>query len=74
MKKYSFPLDIKQQRELATLFSPKKNGQFHYYDFLQYFTTRLSNQNSNLEIFSPRTYTFQTKVNEQFFIKSNFFV
>ncbi|CAF0793079.1 unnamed protein product [Adineta steineri] len=58
MKKYSFPLNDQQQYELALLFSPKNNGQFNYFDFMQYF----SNQSlSNQYIFSRFTYIIQSK-------------
>jgi len=62
MKKYSFPLNDKQQYELVLLFSPKNNGQFNYFDFMEYFTNQLSLKNINQDIFSCSTYSIQSKV------------
>jgi hypothetical protein len=62
MKKYSFPLDNNQQRELALLFSPKKNGQFNYFDFMQYFINRSSLTSLHQTIFSRSTHIIQSEV------------
>jgi hypothetical protein len=62
MKKYSFPLDNNQQRELALLFSPKNNGQFNYFDFMQYFTNQSSSTSLHQSIFSRSTHIIQSKV------------
>ncbi len=62
MKKYSFPLNDKQQCELALLFSPKNTGRFHYFDFMQYFTNPSSVKNHDQGIFSRSTYSIQSKV------------
>lgn len=64
MRKYSFPLNDNQQRELAVLFSPKNNGQFNYFDFMQYFTNQSLSQCVNQSIFSRSTYIIQSKVSE----------
>ncbi|CAF0774213.1 unnamed protein product [Rotaria sordida] len=61
MKKYCFPLNDNQQCELALLFSPKANGQFNYFDFMQHFSNQLSLKNLNQNIFSRSTYVIQSK-------------
>jgi hypothetical protein len=62
MKKYCFPLNDKQQCELALLFSPKNNGQFNYFDFMKCFANQSSSKVVNQGIFSRSTYTIQSKV------------
>jgi hypothetical protein len=62
MKKYSFPLNDEQQCELVLLFSPGKNGQFNYFDFMQYFINQSSLKNIKQEIFSRSTYPIRSKV------------
>ncbi|UJR33774.1 hypothetical protein I4U23_021201 [Adineta vaga] len=58
IRNYAFPLNDKQQYELVLLFSPKKNGQFHYFDFMQYFTNQSTSQTS---VYSRSTHTIQSK-------------
>lgn len=63
MKKYKFPLNHKQQCELVTYFSPRNNGQFNYFNFMEYFL-----QQSLLENNSFRSkYILQSKVTSYFF-------
>jgi hypothetical protein len=62
MRKYSFPLNDKQQCEFALIFSPKNNGQFHYFDFMQCFIDSSSIKKYDQEIFSRSTYLIQSKV------------
>ncbi len=62
MRKYYFPLNNKQQCEFALLFSPKNNGQFHYFDFLQYFTQQISIKNCVQKRYFRSIYSIQTKV------------
>ncbi len=66
MKKYCFPLNDKQQCELALLFSPKNNGQFNYFDFMQYFTNSSLLKTINQNIFSRSTFIIQSKVRKYF--------
>jgi len=65
MKKYCFPLNDQQQCELALLFSPKNNGQFNYFDFMQYFTNQSLLKNLKQGIFSRSTYSIQSKVRKK---------
>ena len=62
MKKYCFPLNDKQQCELALLFSPKRNGRFNYFDFMKYFTNQSSLNTVNQSVFSRSTHSIQSKV------------
>ena len=64
MKKYCFPLNDNQKCELAILFSPKANGQFHYFDFMKYFTKQSSLKSFNSNVFSRSTHMIQSKVIE----------
>ncbi|CAF2033849.1 unnamed protein product [Rotaria magnacalcarata] len=61
MKKFCFPLNDNQQRNLALLFSTKNNGQFNYFDFMQHFSNTSSLKSINQNSFSRSTYTIQSK-------------
>lgn len=62
MTKHSFPLNEKQRRDLAILFSPKRNGQFNYFDFLQYFIAPPSSTKAESNVFSRSSFVIQSKV------------
>ena len=65
MQKHSFPLNEKQRRNLALLFSPKRDGQFNYFDFTQYFIASPSSTRAESNVFSRSSFTIQSKVRSE---------
>ena len=65
MCKFEFPLNHEQQRDLAILFSPKRDGQFHYFTFLKYFASRPASNGAQSTVFSRATHLIQSKVRGQ---------
>ena len=62
MKKFCFPLSNKEHRALTVSFSPKRDGQFHYFDFLKYFTSQSASSSAEPGVFSRSTYLLRSKV------------